>query len=315
MKKLLISCIVLILGAGFLISCLDEDPLFNPAKSENIIEFFDIGEIASPADAIYPLYVSSFTLSPASEFNVIISYSGANGNDRDITVNLELSQIALDQYNADQDQNYEILPESLYTVPGLTVTIPKGQTKANLKFILKTQDFDLEKAYALPLKIVSSSHGTISGNFSTAIFAVGAKNKFDGVFSVTGNMVDALGTFRGFYPTTVELRTVNAVTNNHFDIDLGTPLHGIVRISDGALFVFGNFSIQFEFDNDGNVVAARNTQPPGAGNRTGKLGTGINKMTFKPDGTPDKLEVTYIMTQAGADRATFTETWTYLRER
>jgi hypothetical protein len=301
------------LFAGALTSCLDEDPLHDSSKSENIIEFFDIGAISSPVDASYPLYVSTFKLSEAEQFDVIISYSGALSNDEDITVNVELDPIALEKYNAEQGGVYEVLPESLYTAPSFTVTIPKGQTKAVLRFSLNTINFDFSKAYALPLTIVSSSKGVISGNFGTAIFSVGGKNKFDGVYAVEGTMVDAFGAFTGFYPTEIEFRTIDANTVNRYDRELGSNLHGIIQNGTGALFVFGTFSIQFDLDEDGTVTDARNSVA--SATRSGKLGTGINKMTFKADGTPDTMEVTYIMVQSGSDRAVFTETLTYIGER
>jgi hypothetical protein len=319
MKKY-IGLFALICGFGMLTSCLDEDPLFDPDKSENIIEFYDINAIASPAGAIYPLYVSSFPVSQGAEFPVIISYSGAHENNEDITVTVALSPTALAEYNEEQHTHYEVLPDALFSVPSYTVTIPKGQTKANLVFTVKTADFDFAKAYAIPLKIVSSSKGTISGNFSTAIYAVGAKNRYDGIYRIeTGStMVDVTnGAFTGIYPKTVELRTVDATSVNYYDLDYA--LAGHVFNTGGGASYYGGFLAKFFFDDNGNVVNVTNNFGQGNNNRSGKLDpTGINKMTFAADGqTPVKLEVKYIMRQinTGVDRTTWTETYTYLGPR
>ncbi|MBE8712367.1 hypothetical protein [Sphingobacterium hungaricum] len=42
--------------------------------------------------------------------------------------------------------------------------------------------------------------------------------------------------------------------------------------------------------------------------------TGINKFTFGADGSKT-LEVNYFMVQSGADRASFTEKWTFVKAR
>lgn len=310
--KTQLAKIFIVLLSLFFAACLDDEknPL-DPSESYNVIEFIDIASPASSQTAVYPLWIATFSVSPSAQFNIPINYSGPNTNDRDIELTLEIDPVMIDEYNIENNKAYQLLDPSFYTMESMTVTIPKGQSRVEIPVTIFPELFDLSINYVLPLRIVSSSSGVISKNFGAALFGTVVKNKFDGVYDVTGSMVDALGTFIGYYPTVVELRTVDGVTCNRYDTQVGSNLHGIIRISDQGIFVFGNFSIQFKFDSDGNVISATNNQPPGAANRTGKLGAGVNKMTFDANGIPIQMEVQYIMVQGGVDRATFTETWTY----
>lgn len=311
MKRQLIKICIVSLSL-FFAACLDDDknPL-DPSGTYNVIEFMDIASPASSQTAVYPLWISTFSVSPEDEFVVPINFSGPNSNDSDIEVTIEVDPVMVAEYNAQNNKAYQVLDPSLYSIESMTVTIPKGQKRVEIPVTVYPDLFNLSINYVLPLRIVSSSSGVISKNFGAALFGTVVKNKFDGVYDVTGTMTDALGAFTGYYPTVVQLITIDGVTNSRYDTQLGSNLHGIIQNGTGDLFVFGNFSIQFTFDNDGNVIDAVNNQPPGGNNRYGKLGVGVNKMTFDGDGIPIKLEVQYIMIQNGSDRATFTETWTY----
>lgn len=203
MKKYISLFVLLGLGAS---ACLDEDPLFDPAKVNNVIEFYDLQNPASATTAPYRLYVNSYAISTAEQHTVQISYSGAHSNNSDITVELAVSPQALDEYNeflvesgvaagdtlADGSPDmshipqYLLMPASFYTVPSMTVTIPKGETKANIVFTVNTTLFDFAKAYALPLRIVSTSSGVISGNYGAALYNIGAKNAYHGNYHSFG---------------------------------------------------------------------------------------------------------------------------------
>lgn len=295
-------------------SCLNEDPLFDPDKSQNIVEFFDIGAIASPPGAVHPMYVNA--LSPGQTFSIILSYSGAHENPSDLSINLELSQEALDRYNEEQGSNYEILPAELYSMSSMSAVIPAGESKVEITIAPDIENFDFAKSYALPLVISSASHGVISKNFGTAIFSIGGKNRYDGVYEVTGTMVDATTPgFTGVYPKVVELRTVDVNTVNYYDVDYALAGH-IFNTGTGASY-YGSFIAQFSFDDADNVESVINAAgQPAANGRSGRLADGVNKFTFEADGvTPKTMEVTYIMVQAGADRTTWTETYTYIGPR
>jgi hypothetical protein len=179
--------------------------LFDPAKVENVIEFFDQQSPASPTGAVHHLYVNSYDIGETQQHKVLISYSGAHGNNQDIQVELGVSDQALADYNeflvdeavaagdtlADGSPDmahilqYELLPADFYTGP-TTVTIPKGETKVYATYTVNTTLFDFAKAYVLPLRIVGSSTGVISGNYGVALFNIGAKNSYHGSYHSVG---------------------------------------------------------------------------------------------------------------------------------
>jgi len=315
MKNILTKIGLFAVAMVTLTSCLDEDPLFDPDKTENVIEFFDIGLIASPG-SVYPLYVTSFTAAAEVELKILVSYSGAKENTQDINVKFKLDPAALEAYNELEDTDYVVLPANLYAIDAMEVTIPKGQRQVEKTIKLFTNDFDFSKNYAIPLTITESSHGIISGNFETAIYAVGAKNKYDGVYKVTGEFKDVTRpAFIDVYPYNVELRTITATTVGRWDSEfLGG--YGYIFNTGGGLSYFGSFAAVFKFDDSNNVTAVTNYfGQPAANTRYAEIDpTGVNKYTtFSEDGKT--LEVSYFMFQSGAMRLVFKEKFEYVRER
>ena len=82
------------------------------------------------------------------------------------------------------------LPNSFYTLPagGLTVTIPKGSNEGTLKITTNAIQFDPSTTYGLAFKIksVSPAKYAVAANFNTYYTTIGAKNKYDGKYQVTG---------------------------------------------------------------------------------------------------------------------------------
>ncbi len=194
MKNILVKLYLLVLAIG-LASCLDDDkaPL-DPAGTHNVIEFLDPSVPASPAGAIYPAYASSFVLSPEASFEITLSYSGPNGNDRNIELELGIDPTALEAYNTQMNDDlhgtvYSLMPSENYELGSLSVTIPKGQTKVNLPITVYPEKFDFSKNYAIPLRIVSASSGILSAHYSVAILAIGVRNNYDGIYEIIGGSI------------------------------------------------------------------------------------------------------------------------------
>jgi hypothetical protein len=315
MKNILTKIGLFAVAMVTLTSCLDEDPLFDPDKVDNVVEFFDIGLIAAPG-SVYPLYVSSFTAADEVELKIIVSYSGAKDNNQNINVKFRINSDALDTYNESEGTDYEVLPANLYSIDAMEVTIPSGQRQVEKTIKLFTNNFDFTKNYAIPLTITESSFGTISGNFNTAIYSVGAKNRFDGIYEVTGDFVDQTRPeFVGLYPYNVELRTITGSTVGRWDSTwLGG--YGYVFNTGGGLSYFGSFAAVFAFDDANNVTAVTNYYgQPAANTRFAEIDpSGVNKYTtFSADGKT--LEVSYFMYQNNAIRLVFKEKFVYVRER
>lgn len=309
-----------------LAGCLDDDKYaLDPSGSENILEFTDISVPASPFGAVHPLYVTAFSVSPEATLTTVISFSGPNSNNKNIDLMLDIDPLAVEAYNAQQGTAYEVLPEELYDIASMEVTLPKGKTKLDVPVTIYPEDFDLSKNYVLPLRIASSSSGTLSSVYSTALFAVVVKNKYDGIYTIgTGSMVDVTnGAFSGIYPKVISLRTIDAVTVNYYDEDYHLDGH-IFFTGTGASY-YGGFKAQFKFDGlaaaSNAVVSVVNGFGQGNNNRFGKLDpaqTPAPAMTFEADlTTPNTMTVWYIMRQinTGVDRTFWKETYTYVEPR
>jgi hypothetical protein len=209
-----------------LVACLDDDKYaLDPSGTDNVIEFFDPSVPSSPVGAIYPVWTATTEIDATFEFEQTISYSGPNGNSKDIELTLAVDEVALVAYNEQMAElgggTYVMMPDSYYDFTDLTVTIPKGEKKVNISITTYPVEFDLTKTFALPLRITSTSEGILSSNWSVAILAVVVKNEFDGVYEImAGNIQRNSGTgpdpaLSGDYieGLEMELNTINGNTN------------------------------------------------------------------------------------------------------
>jgi hypothetical protein len=317
MKKYFLKTLSLFLAAASLSSCLKDDTMaLNPEKGHNVIEFGNTTDIAVHGSAI-PLYIHSYEITPEPvTLNIPISYSGPESTtSQDITVKVEIDASAIDAYNEEQGTDYELMDPAVYTLASTDVVIPKGQRKGTLSVQFKTNQFDLAKAYALPLKISSASSGVISGNFGTAVYAVGAKNQYDGTYNVTGEYIRvATAGASGIYPKTVSLITRSATEVSYYDEDYGLDGH-IFRTATGGASYYGSWNAIFKMDESHKVIAVTNKfGQPAANGRFGQLvPTGVNKWTITP--TSKKLEVSYELRNAAGVVAGYVETYTYIGPR
>jgi hypothetical protein len=206
------------------------------------------------------------------------------------------------------------LPAANYTIPA-EITIPRS-TERTVEFpiTINKTGLDLSKKYALTFTISSVSEGVISelGKEITVQFII--KNKYDGVYTVTGSLVDANGVYTGIYPNAkVQLRTVSANAVDYLDptYSVGPPFANnayiIKNISSGApawlyspRFVFNTTTDKATsiIDNyDGSVYGIIDPSGPNQ---------------FTVNGSTKTFNIKYT-TNGG--RFTITETWTYTGPR
>lgn len=318
-KYTMLICII-----GLLSSCLKDEMTLDPANSVNVIEFKNPSSFVSPSGSKYALYTKAFDLADESEYAITVSYSGARVAEEDISVKLGIDTAALSQYNAEQHKEYDLIDEKLYTlVP--SVVIPKGQRTAVAKLKFKSSSFDFSKSYVLPIQIKSTSSGTISGNFGTILLNVNAKNKYDGVYTVTGKMSDASNpAFAGLYTVgkKVEytLETISAtecVVTDH--INWGGAAYVPIWTGTG-ISGYGSFSPVVEFDAKTNkIVGVKNFYgQPASNTRSAQLNpAGIN--TY--DATAKTIKISYWMLQPSVVttpphiRTSWEEEWKFQRSR
>jgi hypothetical protein len=318
MKKIL-TLFTLVAGMALMTGCLKDTVNLDPEKSNNVIEFKNLATISSPSTSKYPKYSISFDVTSTYDLNLVVNYAGAEPTaPQDIVVDIAVDATVVSTYNTDNGTSYVPLPSNLYTST-TKVTIPQGQRSAVAKFVLKPNQFDLTKSYALGVKITNTSFGVVSGNFGAAVYTVTAKNKYDGVYKVTGTMVDvASSSLTGAYPMPEVWLVTNGPTSvEFFDNYYGLSGH-VIRTGTGGLSYYGNFCPIFTFDGNNNVTSVTNLYGQGTNSSTrgARLDvSGINKWTDANGKI--KLEVKYVMTQAsaGGDRTFFTELMEFIGPR
>lgn len=187
-----------------LAGCLKErDMNTDPDRgARNVIEFENTGDNVAGASSTYPRFGTDLKSMEAGQkvnFNVNVSYSGADVAPQDITVNIEIDPEALAKFNKENGTNYVVPPAAIFTLP-TTAVIKKGERIGQIEVgITNNSSFDFNVSYALPLKIASTSLGIVSSNFGKAIYSFAARNIYDGVYEATGTLTDANGLYHGDY--------------------------------------------------------------------------------------------------------------------
>lgn len=296
--------------------CLKDNSQPDFTKNKPVIEL-PIG--SSSGNAAANSISASFTVSNTpADYLVWVNYAAPDANSKDVTVTLSVDTAAVTQFNKVNGKNYTLLPTAGYTLSSSKITIPAGQRKAQFPVKINTAALDPTKTYAFPLTITDGGGFTISANFARLITIIALKNKWDGIYTVTGTMTDVVNSaITGQYPHDMQLITQGPNSDAIYDPSQNTYGHGILNAGAGSYY--GNFSPLFTIDNVSNkITAAVNYYgQPATNGRAAVLDvSGVNAFTMSSDGsTPVSFKVKYIMTENGSNRAFFEETWTYKSAR
>ena len=240
--------------------------------------------------------------------------------DKDIQVTLALDPALVSAYNAEHGTSYTVPAASNFTIPSLTVTIPKGQRTATLTLKAKPNNL-FGGEYALGVKLVSVSDPSvkISGNWGSQIVGLTIRNKYDGTYTMTGTLVDAANAaLTAKSPQEVQLVTTG--TNSVYLHNSGTSIASFADLfpilSAGSESAYGAFTPEFIFDANDNVTAVINAYgQPASNTRSAAIDpSGINKW----DPSTKTLRVKWFMYQPSAIagiRTKFDFTFTYVGPR
>jgi len=269
MKNTYIARICTVILGLTLAACLDDDKYaLDPGNTKNVIEFLDPSVPVSPSGSIYPAWGEAFKYDTEIHLERTISFSGPNKNNKDIEVTIAADPVALEDYNAQMENDlhgntYELMPSNYYAFDATTVTIEKGETKVNIGITLFPPQFDLSKSFAIPIRITSSSSGVISSNFSVGIFSLQIKNKYDANYKATITTTGwaaygiADGT-PGVYPGVIGLVTTGPNTNQLANGNRGDNLQPAFTTANAGATGFGNTSPIFVWNATTNDLTAVN---------------------------------------------------------
>ena len=146
------------------------------------------------------------------------------------------------------------------------------------------------------------------------VVEVGIKNKWDGIYTVTGTLVDlTTTTITGSYPMSWDLRTSGANTLAVYDKTFGAQTHPIA--SAGAISQYSTFGLNITVDPVTNKITGvvNPFGQPAANGRSAALDpSGVNAY----DPATKTFRIKYYMLQPGTTiRTTFDETWTFSAAR
>lgn len=174
------------------------------------------------------------------------------------TVTITNSQALLDAYNDENGTEYELLPTNAYSITNAsgvtvsgnswTINMAAKELDRAISITLNKALLDLSKQYAFGLQITSSTVGEPSLGTGSGIVNVLIKNDYDGVYEVTGTMVDVTSAdFTAKSPMEYHLVTTGAASVAGWDPDVYedfiTPI-----LNAGANSGWGAFSPVFTFN-------------------------------------------------------------------
>jgi len=254
-KIYLISTTLLAMAALFLSSCLKDPRYVDFSKAGNVVDFPLGGTSHFGADAITEAPDTDANGTIVRQFAVNVATATKTTTATKITLAIDNSIV--DSYNAlGGPVTYEVMPTDAYAFTTTDVTIPAGQSSANVSVTFYKNKLDPSKSYMLPIKIASTSGGyTISGNMSIHYYHF-IGNDFAGVYhhyytrwsvpDTTGSLAtaDAGGPqdkgdaiFNPVGPTEFTVQTFY-YTGPNYDVTF-------TKTGTGPTATYSNFAIQF----------------------------------------------------------------------
>jgi hypothetical protein len=216
---------------------------------------------------------------------------------------------------------YELLPDSTYSLISTTGTIDPVTHLAPFQLKINTTKIDPSRSYAVAYKIVSTTNGaTIASNKNTTVIAVGAKNKYDGLYTMTikttgwGAFGIADGT-TGTYPGEYELITTGLASNEGNATLRGDYLLPAFTnaVPPGAT-AFGAVTPEFIFDPITNkLINVINTTPLDTRNRVLRINPAVTDSRWDP--LTRTIYASFILEQTGRPNQIFYDTLHYVGPR
>lgn len=275
MKKIFFSAFALL---TILSSCLKdkgfnnyEYGINNPEGGAKVISFpLALNDINTfGLDAVSP------SLQVVSNAVVVLSETGEPVK-TNVTVKLALDPTLLTEYNANNGTTILPFDPQYYSLSSLDLIIPAGSDRGRIDIkIPSTVPLDLNKSYGLGFKIVSVDNGYVIGkNLKSLFLEFNLKNKYDGIYAVTGTFRDVTNaTFTGNYP-----REYQIVTTGPNSVDVrqsinGEVVPGYLFLAGGSGSFFGNFGASVFFNNSTNKVTEFRNYYGVTSNPTNGVGT------------------------------------------
>jgi hypothetical protein len=314
-----------LLAATVLTSCKDNSPgSVDFSKSPALIGWQYAGSTPTPYNAIM---LPKGTFTEDLEVTLSVASLTLKSNVTATIVDISSSLPAYDVANgltAAAGDSLVALPTSQYSVP-TSVTIPAGTQIVKIPVVFQAGTINFTSnpnPWAIQLKLTNANGAIIASNLNEAVVEAKVKAAVQGTYTVTGSFTDNTSastsiTDAGIYPITgAQLQTASAYTVNYYDPNVYGGNSGFDQgiNSAGSESIYGSFAPVFTFSPTTNAVVGVTNyygQNSGAHARSAILDPAV---TPTASGTPGTVGYTFtvgfIMTQSGAPRTYFKETFT-----
>lgn len=190
MKRLNITIMILFTASVlFLVGCLKDKDYEAGLRGIDIDENLKIIEIPGPADGF--INVDLLGSDNDTVVNaVLIRLASEKPAQNDIQVTVALDPAAVAAYNTEHGTSYEVPDANQYSIPSLTVTIPRGEREAYISLSTKPNNL-LGSEYALGFRVVSVSDPSVrvSGNYNSQVVGLTIRNQYDGSYRFRGQVI------------------------------------------------------------------------------------------------------------------------------
>lgn len=244
---------LLVLTLGFT-SCIKKEvtPLADEGKT-----FVKI--LQSPENAVY--------LSPFSDIREISLFSvrrDANSSENlQKSAPLVLTRVdgMVARYNASNGTDYELLPDSLYTLTAggytragniYSATFNAGDFAKEFNINLNGAKWNLSKKYALGIALTSAGELTKSSGMDSVIVLISVKNKYDGAYTMVGAHNRSPYNFP--YDVDMEMHTTSANAVRFYFSAAGAYGHPIGTAPGSISWYGGAISPVIEFNTNTDIA-------------------------------------------------------------
>ena len=303
---------------SFFSSCLKDKDFdegrtgFKPDKNSKIVE------IAGPQKAFYNVDLIATNSDTTLADFVTVRLASNEPADKDIQVTFAVNPALVAVHNANNATHYEVPAAGLYTIPDLTVTIPKGERQGYLKLTTRAANL-LGAEYALGIQLASVSDPGIklSGNYNKQVISFAIRNKYDGNYSMEIKTVGwgAYGISDG--PTLSWPGKVRLITSSANSLTINAEVRNDnlqpALTSGGGPTAFGAATPQFTFDATDKLINVNNTTPDDGRGRAFRLNPAVTDSRYDP--VTKKVHAAYLMSQNGRPDQEIYLTFTYIGPR
>ncbi len=171
MKNIYLSLLALIML--LLSACLKDKPAVDFSTVGTIIEILPVN--GGGLENFGGAELNFDAMETIDSAAIVLNIASPEPLNNALTISMGVNDNIRSSYNSSNPVQYDIFPDSLYSFPVISVTIPAGKRLDTLQVYFYPSKIDTTKNYMLPVSIQDAQGQTISGNFGTIYFHTNAR--------------------------------------------------------------------------------------------------------------------------------------------